>query len=188
MKKIHRKNRPRVRPIWALSGVGGLWKNMKSSQSCFRRLWMELQVHLNDAFAAERPCAVSGRKRHVCSQSNSLGNSPLLDFLECLQTGWWWAWRYSTHCVTHELCEPGDVVCPNPSPDCHNMGDSRSPQKQCGIFSVLVFFIFFLLRKRWKSWICWNTDVLKTLVLHFLSTPNFCQNQPSCSKCFEFCQ
>lgn len=48
--------------------------------------------------------------------------------------------------------------------------------------------LFFLLHKRLISWICWNTDVLQTWFLHFTSTPKFCQNQPSCSKCFDFCQ
>ena len=86
--------------------------------------------------------SLCGSKRQGHSQSKSLGNSSLLDSLECLQTGCWWAWRHSMHCVTHELCDSGDVVCLSPSSDCHNMGDSRSHQKQCGIFLCWSFLSF----------------------------------------------
>lgn len=80
----------------------------------------------------------------------------------------------------------GGLVCHTPALDCHNMADSKSHRKQHGTFCIYLFF--FLLRKRWKCWICWNTGVLQTLFLHFPSTPKFCQNQLSCSKYFYFCQ
>lgn len=96
---------------------------------------MALKVYLDDGCKAERSRVISllRRKRQGWSQSRSLGNSPLWDFIEFLQTGWWWAWRCSMHQVTHEFCELEDGVCPTASTDCQNKGDSTSHQKQCGI-------------------------------------------------------
>lgn len=96
---------------------------------------MALKVYLDDGCKAETSCVFSllRRKRQGWSQSKSLGNSPLWDFIEFLQTGWWWAWRCSMHQVTHEFCELQDGVCPTASTDCQNRGDSTSHQKQCGI-------------------------------------------------------
>lgn len=149
---------------------------------------MALKVYLDDGCKAERSRVISllRRKRKGWSQSKSLGNSPLWDFIEFLQTGWWWAWRCSMHQVTHEFCELEDGVCPTASTDCQNKGDSTSHQKQCGI--LLCTRKKKKQHKRWEFWICWDTDVLQTWFLPFPSTPKFWQNQPSCFKCFDFCQ
>lgn len=143
---------------------------------------MALKVYLDDGCKAERSCVVclSGRKRQGWSRSKSLGNSPLLDFIELLQTGWWWAWRCSTHLVTLEL---EDGVCPTASTDYQKRGDRRSHQKQC---AILLCTRKKNQHKRWESWTCCDTDVLQTWFLCFPSIPKFWQIKPVVSNVLIF--
>lgn len=77
------------------------------------------------------------------------------------------------------------MVCPTPFPDFCNTGNSRLRQKQHGIF---LFWSFSSFTQKIEILNTLKHRCFANLISLRSSIPKFCQNQSSCSKCFDFCQ